>query len=129
MDRRSFIERIAALIGVGIAAPTARAETAPPIELQRSPVAGFQYHQGAAVWPLLAVGATLDLVREPENAYDQRAVRIDWQGQKLGYVPRIDNAAVSHLLDNGQTLDATIVSLQASSDPWQRIAIAIRLEA
>jgi hypothetical protein len=56
-------------------------------------------------------------------------VRIDWQGQKLGYVPRIDNAAVSHLLDNGQTLDATIVSLQASSDPWQRIAIAIRLEA
>lgn len=129
MDRRSFIERIAALIGVGVAAPAARAETAPPIELQRSPVAGFQYHRGEALWPLLAVGATLDLVREPENAHDQRAVRIDWQGQKLGYVPRIDNAAVSHLLDNGQTLDATIVSLQASSDPWQRIAIAIRLEA
>lgn len=129
MDRRSFIERIAALIGIGVAAPDARAETTPPIELQRSPVAGFQYHRGEALWPLLAVGATLDLVREPENAYDQRAVRIDWQGQKLGYVPRIDNAAVSHLLDNGQTLDATIVSLQASSDPWQRIAIAIRLEA
>ena len=129
MDRRSFIERIAALIGVSVAAPVARAAANAPVELQRSPVAGFQYHQGEAVWPLLMVGATLDLVREPENAYDQRAVRIDWQGQKLGYVPRIDNAAVSHLLDNGQTLDATIVSLQASSDPWQRIAIAIRLEA
>ena len=129
MDRRSFIERIAALIGVGVAAPAARADMPAPVELQRSPVAGFQYHQGETVWPLLAVGAALDLVREPENAYDPRAVRIDWQGQKLGYVPRIDNAAVSHLLDNGQTLDATIVSLQASSDPWQRIAVAIRLGA
>ena len=129
MNRRLFITRIAELLGIGLASPAARAETAPLVELQRSPVAGFQYHQGEALWPLLAVGATLALVREPKNAYDPRAVRIDWQGQKLGYLPRIDNAAVSHLLDNGQTLDATIVSLQASSDPWQRIAIAIRLEA
>ena len=127
MDRRSFIERIAALIGIGVAAPDARAETTPPIELQRSPVAGFQYHQGEAVWPLLAVGAALDLVREPENAYDERAVRIDWQGRKLGYVPRIDNAAVSHLLDNGHVVSAKIVALQESHNPWNRVEFALYL--
>ena len=127
MDRRSFIERIAALIGIGVAAPDARAETTPPIELQRSPVAGFQYHQGEALWPLLAVGATLALVREPKNAYDPRAVRIDWQGQKLGYLPRIDNAAASHLLDSGCMVTAEIVALQASHNPWDRVEVALYL--
>ena len=34
-------------------------------------------------------GAALSLVREPDNAYDPRAVRVDWQGHKLGYVPRM----------------------------------------
>ena len=128
MDRRSFIERIAALIGVSVAAPAARAAMAEPVELQRSPVAGFQYHQGEAVWPLLAVGAQFDLVREPENTYDPRAVRIDWQGQNLGYVPRIDNAAVSHLLDSGHTVTAEIVALQVSHNPWDRVEFAVYLE-
>lgn len=127
MDRRSFIERIAALVGVGVAAPAARAATNAPVELQRSPVAGFQYHEGETVWPLLMVGATLDLVREAENAYDKRAVRIDWQGQKLGDVPRIDNAAVSHLLDNGRMVAAEIVALQASNNPWDRVEVALIL--
>ena len=127
MDRRSFIERIAALIGISVAAPAANAEAAPPIELQRSPVAGFQYHQGEAMWSLLAVGAKLDLVREPENAYDERAVRIDWQGRKLGYVPRIDNAAVSHLLDSGHAVSAGIIALHESHNPWDRIEFALLL--
>lgn len=90
-------------------------------------MAGFQYHQGEALWPLLAVGATLALVREPKNAYDPRAVRIDWQGQKLGYLPRIDNAAASHLLDSGCMVTAEIVALQASHNPWDRVEVALYL--
>ena len=97
--------------------------------VQSSPLAGSQYYAVGAQWQQMKVGDPLDLIREPDNHHDKHAIRVEWRGHKLGYVPRIDNAAVSHLLDNGQTLDATIVSLQASSDPWQRIAIAIRLEA
>ena len=63
MDRRSFIERIAALIGVGVAAPAARAATAEPVELQRSRVAGFQYHQaGPGGFPGGLFCRDLDLV-------------------------------------------------------------------
>jgi hypothetical protein len=127
MSRRSFLERIAALVGTSIAAPVVHAAAIRTIELQRSPLAGFQYHRGETVWPLLAVGAALELVREPDNAYDSRAVRVDWQGQKLGYVPRIDNAAVSHLLDGGQAVSAEIVSLQPSDNPWERIELAVHL--
>jgi hypothetical protein len=97
------------------------------VELQRSPVAGFQYHQGEDLWQTLTVGAVLNLVREPDNAYDQRAVRVDWLGQKLGYVPRMDNAAVSHLLDTGHVLDAEIVMLRDSENPWKRVEFAVFL--
>jgi hypothetical protein len=127
MSRRLFLERVAALIGISIATPVARAAVLRKVELQRSPVAGFQYHQGEAIWPLLIVGASLSLVREPDNAYDPRAVRVDWQGQKLGYVPRIDNAAASHLLDAGHMLHAEIVTLRESDNPWERVEFAIFL--
>ena len=125
MNRRSFFERTSALIGLAIGAPVARASTARQLELQRSPVAGFQYHRGEALWPLLTVGASLDLVREPDNPHDPRAVRVDWQGEKLGYVPRVDNAAVSHLLDSGKQVTARIVTLWATENPWERIEFAV----
>jgi hypothetical protein len=128
MNRRGFIERIAALAGFSLAAPIVQAATTQQeIELQRSPVAGFQYQQGDRVWSMLTVGAALDLVREPENAFDARAVRVDWQGQKIGYLPRIDNAAVSHLLDSGQRLIARVTSLSESSNPWNRVELAVLL--
>ena len=155
MSRRSFLGRIATLIGMGIATPMVKASANtssdthdfPPvdyreidilpglrrwrrrIELQRSPVAGFQYHNGEAVWPLLTVGAALDLVREPGNVHDPRAVRVDWQGEKLGYVPRMDNAAVSHLLDSGKQVTANIVALQVTDNPWERVEFAVYLTA
>lgn len=129
MSRRLFFERIAALIGFSVVTPLAGATKSREIELQRSPVAGFQYHQGEIVWPMLAVGTSLTLVREPDNHYDPRAVRVDWQGHKLGYVPRIDNAAVSHLLDSGQVVAARIVSLEDSTNPWDRIEFEVHLNS
>ncbi len=127
MSRRLFLERVAALIGISIAAPAARAAVIRKVELHRSPVAGFQYHQGDAIWSLLAVGSIVDLVREADNPYDARAVRVEWQGQKLGYVPRIDNAAVSQLLDRCEAVSAAITGLSISANPWERIEFAVYL--
>jgi hypothetical protein len=118
---------MAALAGVGFVGASARAAALHRVELQRSPVAGFHYHEGEAVWPSLSVGAALDLVREPDNRHDKRAVRVDWHGRKLGYVPRIDNAAVAHLLDDGQPLAAEIIALRESCSPWQRVEFAVYL--
>jgi len=127
MRRRLFLGRIAAIIGMGVAAPVAQAVTQRHIELQRSPLAGFQYHQGEIVWSLLAVGSPVNLVREADNLYDARAVRVEWQGRKIGYVPRVDNAAVSQLLDRGESLSATITALALSENPWERIEFAVYL--
>lgn len=95
--------------------------------MQKSPVAGFQYHQGEAVWAQLGVGMRLDLVREADNVHDGRAVRVDWQGHKIGYLPRIDNAAVSQLLDRGERLATEIVALRTSRNPWDRVELAVFL--
>ncbi len=127
MNRRLFIERIAALVGIGVAIPQARAASSLRIELQRSPVAGFQYHRGESIWTDLRVGEGVNLVREPDNPFDPRAVRVDWQGCKLGYVPRIDNAAICHLLDSGQVVTAEIVELRESDNPWDWIEFAVFL--
>lgn len=132
----------AALVPAGIAAPPiasvaplaatraiAPSTVAPPsrVLLQASPVAGFQYHAGDDVWHLLRVGDPLALVREAANPHDERAVRLEWEGEKLGYIPARDNAAISQLLDADQCLDAVIAGLAESADPWERVEVAVYL--
>jgi HIRAN domain len=129
MDRRSFFSRLGALCGGALVSAPAAAQAAPKqrIELQRSAVAGFQYHDGEKLWASLRIGDALTLAREADNVYDKRAVRVDWHGRKLGYVPRLDNASVSHLLDSGVLLEIEIVSLRESYNPWDRIGLAVHL--
>ena len=128
MLRRAFLKSLTALVG-GFTLP-AIAHAKPSLStskiLQVSPLAGFQYHHGESLWPQLAVGQALQLVREADNRYDDRAVRIEWQGYKLGYIPKLDNAAVSQLLDRGERLEAVIVRLAQSSNPWERIGVEVK---
>lgn len=126
MSRRAFLKSLTALVG-GLALP-ALAKPAPAAQkvLQHSPLAGFQYHHGEALWPQLATGQPLQLVRESDNRHDDRAVRVEWQGHKLGYIPRLDNAAVSQLLDRGERLEATIAWLNESRSPWERVGVEVR---
>lgn len=105
--------------------PVAWAETQAHILLQDSPLAGFQYHEGKRLWDEMRVGDALTLVREPGNPYDAKAVRVDWKGRKLGYVPRRENADIARLMDRGAKLEARISRLLESRDPWQRIRFEI----
>lgn len=101
------------------------AEVESAILIQDSPLAGFQFHAGKAVWTKLRVGDALALVREPDNPHDARAVRVDWRGYKLGYVPRRENADVARLLDRGTPLAARISRLAASRNPWERVRFEV----
>ena len=101
------------------------AQVAAHILLQDSPLAGFQYHAGKTLWPQMQVGDALTLVREPDNPHDAKAVRVEWQGHKIGYVPRRENADVARFMDGGQTLVARIVRLAEVRDPWSRVRFEI----
>ncbi|MHB1176500.1 MAG: HIRAN domain-containing protein [Sulfuriferula sp.] len=103
------------------------AEVSEHILLQASPLAGFQYYRGKQVWAEMHEGDTLELVREPQNIHDPRAVRVEWHGVKLGYVPRRDNEAVARLMDRGNRLEARISRLSPSRNPWQRVLFEVYL--
>jgi hypothetical protein len=104
---------------------SARAEVSGHILLQDSPLAGFQYHAGKAMWPQMRVGDSLTLVREADNPHDAKAVRVEWQGHKIGYVPRRENADVARFLDRGQALEARIARLAEVRDPWSRVRFEV----
>ena len=130
MQRRGFLISALSLLGANTLAAQVGARPAStgapaPMLLQRSPLAGYQYHQGPSLWPDLAIGQPLRLTREPDNPYDPRAVRIDWNGHKLGYIPRRDNAAVSQLLDRRQAVSARIAMLKETPDPWRRVEVEV----
>jgi len=97
------------------------------ILVQSSPLAGFQYHAGAAVWDEMKVGDGLTLVREPDNPHDPKAVRVDWHGQQLGYLPRVENGAVAAEMDRGARLEARIAKLRNHPNPWQRVFIDVHV--
>lgn len=134
MSRRTFLKSFTTLLA-GMTLPAIlQAKTGSQYRqskiewktLQTFPVAGFQYYHGESLWPQLAANQRLILIREPDNSHDKRAVRIDWQGLKLGYVPRDDNAAISQLMDRGETLSALITGLRKSHNPWERIEVEVK---
>jgi hypothetical protein len=88
-------------------------------------IAGFQFHNGDAIWSALSVGDELRLVRESSNAHDPDAVAVYFQDDKLGYVPGAENSAISQMLDRGENLQARISRLLMDEDPWQRVRISI----
>ena len=106
-------------------ASLAAAQPATRILIQSSPLAGFQFHEGRQLWDQLKVGDPLTLVREPDNLHDARAVRVEWNGHLLGYVPRAENDAVARQLDRGNKLEARIVRLSRHRDPWKRIEFEV----
>jgi len=126
MSRRLFLQSLSTLLG-GLAMPSvAKARQTHVKTLQTSPIAGFQYHQSETLWTQLAINQPLQLVREANNKYDGRAVLVEWQGQKLGYLPKLDNAAASQLLDRDEKLEAAIAKLQAGDNPWERVEVEVR---
>jgi len=88
-SRRTKLALVLMLVSLAANAQTIR------ILVQSSPLAGFQYHAGAAVWDEMKVGDALILAREPDNSHDRNAVRVTWRGQQLGYLPRAENGAVA----------------------------------
>jgi hypothetical protein len=113
-----------ALLAAALAAPAQTVK----LLVQSSPLAGYRYAEAAQVWPELKFGDPLDLVREPDNPHDRNAVRVDWRGRKLGYVPRAENEALAWAMDRGEKVSARISRLQAHRNPRMRIEFEVFVE-
>jgi HIRAN domain len=103
-------------------------QAATRVRVQSVTLAGVAYHQSAEVWAQLRSGDALRLVHESDNAQDPWAVRVDWQGYTLGYLPREQSAPVAQALDRGMLLVARIARLREHPNPRERILIEVFAE-
>ena len=97
------------------------------ILLQNSPLAGSQYYAVSTSWTDIRVGDRLTLIREQDNRHDRHAIRVEWNGHKLGYVPRAENKAAARAMDGGEKLEARVTRLRDDPDPWRRVEFAVYL--
>jgi hypothetical protein len=126
MKRRTFFRRLFGSLGAAVTSPTVGAKDR-SVLIQESPIAGFQFHRGDAIWSSLDVGEALTLVRESSNAHDADAVAVFFHEEKLGYVPRGENGAIAQMLDRGESLEARISRLLMEEDPWERVRFTVFL--
>ncbi len=117
---------LAFALAAGAAAQTPGARAS--ILVQSSPLAGFRYYDAGALWDEMKVGDVLALVREPDNPHDANAVRVEWRGRMLGYVPRRENADVARQLDRGAAIQARISRLQKDRAPSRRIEFEVYVD-
>lgn len=125
---RARFHRTLALALCSACAATAAHGAQVRLVVQSSPVAGFQFYAGRALWAEMAVGDALELVRDTDNAHDAHAVRVLWRGHMLGYVPRVENAHVARQIERGVPLQARIVKLTQHRNPWLRVHFQVYVD-
>ncbi|MCX8023250.1 MAG: HIRAN domain-containing protein [Syntrophorhabdaceae bacterium] len=130
MERRGFLKFLS-LLPVSpflFSLRTRKEDIAKKVLLLDTVVAGFRYYDGERIWDGLSVEDPVTLIREPENPYDQRAIEVYHRKGKIGYIPRVDNTAISQLMDRREKVYASISWLKRDDDPWKRVGIKVWLE-
>lgn len=95
------------------------------IVLQNALTAGLRHHEADSIWDQLEVGHPITLVREAGNPHDSDAVRVDWNGRVLGYLPRAQNRFVARQMDRGSDLRARIVTKDKYRNHRRKLEIEI----
>ena len=110
---------------LALAGGSALGESVARIIVQHSPLAGFRYYDGKSLWEEIKVGDRLALLREPDNLHDGNAVRIEWNGRKIGYVPRRENAHLARQMDHGAAVEGRITGLHEYRNGRNRVSYEI----
>jgi HIRAN domain len=126
--RRAIVLAATLLAAILLGLPLVAAAQQVRMLVQSSPLAGFTYSEAPQLWQRMQVGDALALTREPDNAHDARAIRVEWQGHKVGYVPRAQNAAVAWAMDRGASLSARISRLLPHANPRKRVEFEVFVE-
>lgn len=80
-------------------------------------IVGTGFVDLSVVDEIVEKGKILQLVREPDNAYDPRAIAVTLDdGFMLGYIPRTDNRVIATLMDNDELLFARFESEDLDDD-------------
>lgn len=125
MHRSEFLKTLLGSLAIG-KLPVSITKEFRKIYLLQCFVAGFRHYKGMELLEQMKEGDLLELVREPHNKYDDCAIALHWQGNKIGFIPAETNEMLSYLLDaEALSLFAVITHLEKNAQPWENVAAAI----
>lgn len=92
-------------------------------------IAGLQYYDVLEIWKDLQIGDFVNLIPEPDNQYDEHAVKVFYKDKQLGYLPRSQNKHVAKILNAGHdAYDARIQSLYQDNPMYERVEICLKVK-
>lgn len=125
MKRIEFLQRVLPIAGFGSFNLKTLLQKR-KIYLHQFFVAGFRHYKGMELLPHMQVNDLLELRREPANPYDDSAVALYWQQEKIGFIPSDSNSMLAKLLDaQAIPLLGMITHLNRDVKPWENVVAAI----
>jgi len=97
-------------------------------EVCRFNVAGVQYYDYQLCVGLKA-GSPLKLWWEPSNQFDASAIRIEYNGVKIGYVPKGPKQDLLHSYRESKVkVHATLVAYNKTNPSWNMLYVKCEVE-
>jgi hypothetical protein len=125
MQRKKFIQNILSLGALNLL-PQDSFKHYKKFYLLQCFVAGFRFYNGMKLLDNMNEGDMLQLLREPQNEYDECAVALLWNNEKIGFIPSDENQILSRLIDaNALELMVEITHLNKDVKPWENLCVAV----
>lgn len=128
MERSAFLKSLLGISALATA-PKSIAQLVSQYEkvyLKQCFVRGFAYYEGPKIIENINKSGWVELVREPDNKFDKRAIAVYFNQQKLGYLPQESNKTLSILMDT-ELLEfhAEISRIEPQADLWEQVRIVV----
>jgi len=93
----------------------------------RFSVAGVQYSDYQRVIDKMKLGERVAFIGELNNAFDNRAIRIEYKGTKIGYVPARtqEQSTLWHEHNKGSKCLGVITAVNKNNPSWHLITLQI----
>lgn len=89
-------------------------------------IAGFKFHEGMLKLNDINEGDKVLLIPEPDNPYDENAIRIEYHDSQLGYVPKAVNQNILPAFEEQPQLIGRITEVNkdtAFDEPWKAVKV------
>ena len=77
------------------------------------------------IYPYLEKDQVLRMQRDPKNKFDENAIALYYDENRIGWVPRELNLVISRLMDAGKAFFCRIEDVELVDDYWVKISAKI----
>lgn len=125
MKRSSFLKSLAGVPALGLLS-VSTVKQYEKVYLKQCFVRGFSYYDGPKIITEINQNGQVELVREPQNPYDKRAIALYFNQMKIGYLPQESNKTLSILMDTEMLeFHAEITHIEPDASDWEKIRVAV----